>query len=165
MLTVYRNAQGVFLPAISSTDEPSYWRIIKAQGATTEQLKSGEEIRLCWQFSDQPGGYRDYTQDCYGRRQRARPTDVPVDRLYLKVPFPSFGGGTARSGLGLVLSTCALTEPVWEGVRTLKPQSRETETVTYNLHDLAFRLDTVGTCFLSSFRIPFAASACYPLQL
>ncbi|GIC86088.1 uncharacterized protein Aud_002450 [Aspergillus udagawae] len=144
VLTVYRNAQGVFLPAISSTDEPSYWRIIKAQGATTEQLKSGEEIRLCWQFSDQPGGYRDYTQDCYGRRQRVRPADVPVDRLYLKVPFPSFGGGTARSGLGLVLSTCALTEPVWEGMRTLKPQSHETETVMYNLHDLTFRLDTVG---------------------
>ncbi|KAJ5885448.1 hypothetical protein N7495_009958 [Penicillium taxi] len=144
VLTVYRNAQGVFLPAISSNDEPSYWRIIKAQGATAEQLKSGEEIRLCWQFSDQPGGYRDYTQDCYGRRQKARPADVPVDQLYLKVPFPSFGGGTARSGLGLVLSTCALTEPVWEGMRILKPQSRETETVMYNLHDLTFRLDTVG---------------------
>ncbi|KAL8718280.1 MAG: hypothetical protein Q9225_004558 [Loekoesia sp. 1 TL-2023] len=69
-LTVYRNQQGVFLPAITSSDEPSYWRIERATSSSSDvRIKDGEEIRLCWRFSDQLSGFRDYYDDLYGRRR------------------------------------------------------------------------------------------------
>ncbi|KAH6640375.1 hypothetical protein F5144DRAFT_589863 [Chaetomium tenue] len=93
-LTVYRNAQGLFQPAITSTDEPSYWRLQAVNPNNTPPSSSsssskrdphrhGDLVRLTWSFADQASGFRDYFGDVYGRRSYRRPAELGVhDTLY-----------------------------------------------------------------------------------
>ncbi len=161
---MYRNAQGVFQPAISDSDEPSYWRIQAvgprgSSAAKAEPHRHGDAVRLTWSFADQPSGFRDYSGDVYGRRSYRRPAELGAhDTLCLKVPYPSFEtmGG---EGVGLVLSPALTEEPVVQAlrIRPVNEQEEREEKVerTYNLHDLTWRLDPVGelACFSLCFRI------------
>lgn len=149
-LSVYRNAQGVFMPAITSQPDPVYWRVLKADvgtgGKGSKQLKYGEAIRLCWRFSDQTSGWRDYVDDYYGRRRFDRPAELGKngDTLYLKAPFPRFEALDDPQGMSLVLSPDATKEPFLKKL-TLREPSKPggSEEVAYNLFDLTFRLDFV----------------------
>ena len=73
-------------------------------GADADRVKFGETIRLCWRFSDQLSGWRDYKEDLYGRRRFDKPPEVTEDALYLKAPFPRFEALNAEDGLSLVMS-------------------------------------------------------------
>lgn len=154
MLTVYRNAQAVFLPAMTSNGDPSFWRILKLHGKDKEPIKDGDDIRLCWRFADQTGGYRDYHDDAFGRRRFYKPDDMSNDDvLYLKVPFPRFEAGDSKAGIALVMSTAETTKPVLEKITPLQVDNEPLK-VNYNLHDLSFRLDTVGTSHITCSQLP-----------
>ncbi|GIK01956.1 hypothetical protein Aspvir_005997 [Aspergillus viridinutans] len=56
-LTIFRNEQGVVLPAITDSGELPMWRVQKVGGSTAQYIKEGEPIRLCWRFSDQTCGF------------------------------------------------------------------------------------------------------------
>lgn len=156
-LTVYRNAQGAFMPAITSTDEPCYWRLRRASDMSPltnsavatkqESFKHGEEFRLTWSFADQSGGYRDYHHDVYGRRAFSRPADAVTDTLCLKMPYPRFEKSDDNSGISLVLSPAFTSEPVVQPFRIRRTKEEgpgPDKEVNYNLFDLTFRMDCVG---------------------
>lgn len=153
-LTVYRNAQGVFMPALTSSDEPSYWRLRRINdtapggvGAKHESFRHGEVFRLTWAFADQASGFRDYLDDTYGRRSFHKPADLPVDTLCLKMPYPRFENTSDTCGISLVMSAALTADPI---VQTFKVRRSQDEgpgpdnDVNYNLHDVAFRMDYVG---------------------
>ncbi|KAA8897742.1 hypothetical protein FN846DRAFT_816632 [Sphaerosporella brunnea] len=148
MMTVYRNQQGVFLPAVSSSDElvmdtsrlDSSRRVGSSHATDGDQLKDGDRVRLCWKFSDQTGGFRDFYEDSYGRRRYTKPKDVASDTLYLKLPFPGFQNQTNNHGASMVLSTDDKKEPVPQTIATLGDEKK----TSYSLYDLCFRLDSVG---------------------
>ncbi|KAM0425767.1 hypothetical protein ACHAPT_009017 [Fusarium lateritium] len=150
-LSVYRNAQGVFMPAITNQPEPVFWRVLKADagasGNPSKQLKYSDPIRLCWRFSDQTSGWRDYVDDYYGRRRFDRPADLGKDEdsLYLKAPFPRFEALDDPQGMSLLLSPGATKDPFLKKLKVREPSKAEgSEDVAYNLFDLTFRLDFVA---------------------
>ncbi|KAM0543698.1 hypothetical protein ACHAPJ_012147 [Fusarium lateritium] len=149
-LSVYRNAQGVFMPAITDHPDPVYWRILKtnhSDASGSDQIKFGDNIRLCWRFSDQASGWRDYLDDFYGRRRFDAPAELRPDEdtLYLKAPFPRFEGFSDQQGMSMLLSTAKNTEPFLHLVTVLdRSAPKGLKDVTYNLFDLTFRLDYVG---------------------
>ncbi|KAF2269989.1 hypothetical protein CC78DRAFT_574097 [Lojkania enalia] len=118
-LSVYRNAQGAFLPCVSSTDEPSYWRLEKLSIDPTGakgSLKHGQHVRLMWRFSDQASGFRDYCGDVLGWRNFQPPKACPTDILYMKSPYPRFenpGEGT----MAIVISAVHSLGPVVASVK------------------------------------------------
>ncbi|KAG7294218.1 hypothetical protein NEMBOFW57_004288 [Staphylotrichum longicolle] len=134
-LTVYRNAQGAFMPAITSTDEPCYWRLRRASDMSPltnlsvatkqESFKHGEDFRLTWSFADQSGGYRDYYHD---------------------MPYPRFEKSDDNSGISLVLSRLHLgaRRPALQDPPTKEEGPGPDKEVNYNLFDLTFRMDCVG---------------------
>lgn len=76
-MIVFRSQQGVFLPGMSESDTPQYWRILKVGASTLgEHIKEGDSIRLCWAFSDQTTGFRDYVDDVFGRRRIQCPPEL-----------------------------------------------------------------------------------------
>ncbi|KAH7205652.1 hypothetical protein BKA60DRAFT_599907 [Fusarium oxysporum] len=144
-LTVYRNAQGVFLPSISSTDEPCYWRLepVETSGISKmegDRYKFGNSFRLTWSFSDQTSGFRDFVDDSYGRRNLTRPSEIKSDKLCFKVPFPRFEG-MLSDYMAVLMSTALTTDPIIEKIKVLDGYNQEKP---YNLHDLSFRVDMVG---------------------
>ncbi|KAF4996970.1 hypothetical protein FGRMN_4188 [Fusarium graminum] len=146
-MTVYRNAQGVFMPTISSSTDPAYWRVCKTQSNSTgpdaDRVKFGETIRLCWRFSDQLGGWRDYKGDLYGRRRFDKPAEIAQDALYLKAPFPRFEALNSVDGMSLVMSCDNTTAPITKTFQ-LKAPGGGVQNATYSLYDLPLRLDYVG---------------------
>ncbi|KAF2108744.1 hypothetical protein BDV96DRAFT_504130 [Lophiotrema nucula] len=146
-LNVYRNQQGVFLPSMTSTDEPCFWRFERAYSTSKdEKLKHGEVLRLTWRFSDQAGGFRNYCDDTYGRRTFGRPAGIATDTLYMKVPYPRFENAKSETGISIVMSAAATKDPIVEKIKVRPTGSAEsgTQEINYNLHDLTFRLDHVG---------------------
>ncbi|WKT51478.1 Membrane attack complex component/perforin (MACPF) domain [Fusarium oxysporum f. sp. vasinfectum] len=144
-LTVYRNAQGVFLPSISSTDEPCYWRLepVETSGISKmkgDRYKFGDSFRLTWSFSDQTNGFRDFVDDSYGRRNLTRPSEIKSDKLCFKVPFPRFEG-MLSDYMAVLMSTALTTDPIIEKIKVLDGYNQEKP---YNLHDMSFRVDLVG---------------------
>ncbi|SCO90231.1 uncharacterized protein FRV6_14359 [Fusarium oxysporum] len=144
-LTVYRNAQGVFLPSISSTDEPCYWRLepVETPGISKmkgDRYKFGDSFRLTWSFSDQTSGFRDFVDDSYGRLNLTRPSEIKSDKLCFKVPFPRFEG-MLSDYMAVLMSTALTTDPIIEKIKVLDGYNQEKP---YNLHDLSFRVDLVG---------------------
>ncbi|WJG37039.1 uncharacterized protein FOBCDRAFT_253744 [Fusarium oxysporum Fo47] len=144
-LTVYRNAQGVFLPSISSTDEPCYWRLepVETSGISKmkgDRYKFGDSFRLTWSFSDQTSGFRDFVDDSYGRHNLTRPSEIKSDKLCFKVPFPRFEG-MLSDYMAVLMSTALTTDPIIEKIKVLDGYNQEKP---YNLHDLSFRVDMVG---------------------
>ncbi|RBA22467.1 hypothetical protein FPRO05_00814 [Fusarium proliferatum] len=144
-LTVYRNAQGVFLPSISSTDEPCYWRLetVETSGMSKmegDRYKFGDSFRLTWSFSDQTSGFRDFVDDSYGRRNLNRPSEMKGDKLCFKVPFPRFES-MSSDYIALLMSTALTTDPIIDKIKVLDGFNQEKP---YNFHDLTFRVDLVG---------------------
>ncbi|KNB19024.1 hypothetical protein FOXG_16478 [Fusarium oxysporum f. sp. lycopersici 4287] len=144
-LTVYRNAQGVFLPSISSTDEPCYWRLEPVETSGISKMKGdpykfGDSFRLTWSFSDQTSGFRDFVDDSYGRRNLTRPSEIKSDKLCFKVPFLRFEG-MLSDYMAVLMSTALTTDPIIEKIKVLDGYNQEKP---YNLHDLSFRVDMVG---------------------
>ncbi|CAE6443603.1 unnamed protein product [Rhizoctonia solani] len=143
-LSVYRNEQGVFMPAMTSQDGPSYWRVLRSDPTAREDdpIRDGDTIRLSWRFSDQTAGFRDFYDDTFGRRRFSKP-DKASDDLYLKIPYPPF---QASEEIAMTLSAAETTKPVLQtlkvipspGVSYIGPQA------CYNLHDVSFRLDFMG---------------------
>jgi hypothetical protein len=144
------------MPAITSTDEPCYWRLRRVSDTSTstslkggeqESFRHGEDFRLTWSFADQSGGYRDYCNDVYGRRSFLRPADIVSDTLCLKMPYPRFEKSADNAGISLVMSPALTSEPV---VQTFKVRRTKDEgpgpdkDVNYNLFDASFRIDYVG---------------------
>ncbi|CAF3429323.1 unnamed protein product [Fusarium graminearum] len=84
-MVVFRSVQGEFVPVMSDSSDYQYWRIIKTD-AGERHIKPGDNIRLCWDFRDQTVGWRDFTQDVFGRREVRRPSDVPTP-LFIKIPW------------------------------------------------------------------------------
>ncbi|WAO95448.1 Hypothetical protein NCS54_01307100 [Fusarium falciforme] len=149
-LSVYRNSQGVFMPAITNQPDPVYWRVLKVNAKTggkdANQLKYGDPIRLCWRFSDQTSGWRDYVDDYYGRRRFDHPAELGKNEgaLYLKAPFPRFEALDDPQGMSLVLSSAATKDPILTKLKLREPSAPGgSEQVAYNLFDLTFRLDFV----------------------
>ncbi|KAJ9636432.1 hypothetical protein H2199_008107 [Coniosporium tulheliwenetii] len=149
-MVVFRNQQGVFLPAMSERDEYQYWRILK-KGATAagEHIKEGDEIRLCWAFSDQTTGFRDYTEDVFGRRRNQCPPELESSVLYMKLPWPRFESQMTdpRNKYGLpspnsmVMLPLASTEPEAVDMKVLPAKG---ELYRYVMQDVGFRIDTVA---------------------
>lgn len=138
------------MPAITNQPDPVYWRVLKANakagGRDANQLKYGDPIRLCWRFSDQTSGWRDYVDDYYGRRRFDRPAELGKneDALYLKAPFPRFEALNDPQGMSLVLSSAATKDPILTKLTLREPSAPGgSEQVAYNLFDLTFRLDFV----------------------
>ncbi|KAI6791601.1 hypothetical protein KC363_g3337 [Hortaea werneckii] len=151
-MTVFRTAQGEFVPGMSDRDEYQYWRLLKTgDGAATtaapqpgEPIQAGDEIRLAWSFKDQTTGYRDYVDDVFGRRQTNPPAEIPTTAtggsgsdvvLYLKVPWPRF----ENSGRPTAMIMCAdaSTKEIVTDIQTARGRFK------YALQDLRFRLDAV----------------------
>ncbi|ENH73430.1 hypothetical protein FOC1_g10008917 [Fusarium oxysporum f. sp. cubense race 1] len=138
-LTVYRNAQGIFLPSISSTDEPCYWRLepVETSGISKmkgDRYKFGDSFRLTWSFSDQTSGFRDFVDDSYGRRNLTRPSEIKSDKLCFKMLFPRFEG-MLSDYMAVLMSTALTTDPIIEKIKVLDGYNQEKP---YNLHDLSF---------------------------
>ncbi|RGP72590.1 hypothetical protein FLONG3_6598 [Fusarium longipes] len=91
-LVVFRNQQGVFLPGMSDSKEIHIWRILKkgALPGTKPPIYEGDEIILAWCFQDQVCGYRDFTEDVFGRRRTVAPNESKNSVLYMKLPWPRF---------------------------------------------------------------------------
>ena len=127
------------MPGMSDRPGYQYWRIQKVSergSVQGEPLKSDDEVRLIWKFSDQKTGFRDFYQDSFGRRRTQCPSELESVTLYLKVPWPRFepqGVPTA-----LVMSQQADTENRAENFSTRRG------VFTYVLQDLKMRLDTVS---------------------
>ncbi|KAJ9634366.1 hypothetical protein H2199_009024 [Coniosporium tulheliwenetii] len=149
-MVVFRNQQGVFLPAMSERDEYQYWRILK-NGATAagEHIKEGDEIRLCWAFSDQTTGFRDYSEDVFGRRRNQCPPELESSVLYMKLPWPRFESQMTdpknKYGLpspnSMVMVPLASTEPEAVDMKVLPAKG---ELYRYVMQDVGFRIDTVA---------------------
>jgi hypothetical protein len=135
-MVVIRNAQGVFVPAISDRDEYQYWRVEKTSGGVLgEPIKGGDSVRLCWKFADQATGFRDYMDDVFGRRRNQCPSELESSTLYLKVPWPRFEGRNTPTAM--VMSTQSTIDVTREVLATIPG------TYAYTLQDLQFRIDTV----------------------
>lgn len=145
-LTIFSNEQGHYLPAISDAGTTPFWRIQKAPtnlGQNNKLIRDGDEIRLCWSFDDQRGGFRDYTNDVFGRRRFHVRDDEP-QKLYLKVPFPGFQKSDSTDGTAMIMDTREATDPYITLLNVLPHDEFKSITLAYNLFDLSFRLDIFG---------------------
>lgn len=151
-LVIFRNQQGTFLPGMSSTDEPQYWRMLKV-GATRqgENICEGDTVRLCWAVADQTTGFRDFVNDIYGRRRNHLPPELASTVLYPKLPWPRFENIDSSSngaGVGsntMVMSTSPGREAIWADIVSRPQLARNPKgTSKYLLQDLTFRIDPVS---------------------
>ncbi|KAG8694418.1 hypothetical protein FRC09_009862 [Ceratobasidium sp. 395] len=124
---------------MSSYDGPCFWRILKKDPSSREgdPIRDGDDLRLCWRFSDQADGFRDFDEDTFGRRRFTKPDGIG-DVLYLKVPYPPIQ--SSSTDIALVLSSAETRNPIIEKFKTL-PKGLESN---FNLHDLSFRIDSAG---------------------
>lgn len=144
-MVVFRNAQGEFLPAMSDSDEYQYWRLVKTN-PSQRHIKPGDEVRLAWDFKDQTTGWRDFTQDVFGRRQVCAPVEANVQGpLFLKVPWPRFE--TSRTPTAMIMSPDQ-GDLVPKIVTISKQETNDTsgkrDAFTYCLQDVRLRIDNVG---------------------
>jgi hypothetical protein len=146
---------------MSNNEDVSFWRIYRAGAEDSqEEIKDGEAIRMCWCFSDQTAGYRDYVDDTFGRRRVLPPPGVP-DRLFMKVPFPRFENisilpDSTLPPISLIMSSANTMNPILEAIQ-VAPEDRsvkDTESITYNLHDSVLRIDAVGELLSWGYSVP-----------
>ncbi|KAH0524200.1 hypothetical protein TsFJ059_009100, partial [Trichoderma semiorbis] len=147
-LTVFRNEQGHYLPAITDAGAAPYWRVQKMQGGSRqngELIRDSDHIRLCWSFADQRGGFRDYTDDVFGRRRFHVPEDEP-ENLYVKLPFPGFQRSDTADGIAMIMHTEEATKSYATTLNVLPHKEFDNVGIaTYGLYDLSFRLDVLDT--------------------
>lgn len=150
-LTIYRNAQGQFMPAMTSSGDASFWRAKKGNGGDGAEISAGNTIKLTWRFSDQTAEFRDFYDDSFGRRTFNKPDNVKEDELHLKLPFPGFQKTAAKdraegesAGLAMIMSEIKTDSPILQEVAISLKISEGPQKRTYNLHDTSFRLDLIG---------------------
>lgn len=153
---IFRNQQGVFLPGMSDDDGVQIWRILKKGAVPGDKIniKEGDQVRLAWRFSDQTSGYRDFTDDVFGRRRTGPPEGMEDVTLYMKLPWPRFEPLTSQADQQTTLPNALLMSenhqdsdrPAQLGSvntvyakKTLKQDSQ-----TFALQDCTFRLDLVS---------------------
>ncbi|KAK0710652.1 hypothetical protein B0H67DRAFT_539495 [Lasiosphaeris hirsuta] len=149
-MVVFRNQQGVFLPAMSDNDEYQYWRLLKRSPSARngEAIKEGDEVRLCWAFDDQTTGFRDYVDDAFGRRRMQCPAELAGKVLYLKLPWPRFeslfpaSGDSGTRPNSLVMADVAGVDPAAVAL-TVKPAEGKGGQWMYVMQDTTFRIDVV----------------------
>ena len=155
-LTIIRNEQGHFLPAISSSTEAAMWRLHKLESVKTggEAFERGESVRLSWRFEDQTAGFRDFSEDVFGRLRHNLPDKAPQE-FFLKFPFPGFETQkeAVEGGRCMIMNGHKGLDPKYETlqVRSYPPEEEKSEDldfeqneVLYGLFDLSFRLDVLG---------------------
>ncbi|KAM0433687.1 hypothetical protein ACHAQK_009121 [Fusarium lateritium] len=91
-LVIFRNQQGVFLPAMSDSKDVHIWRVLKTDAAPGNKVNiaEGDQIQLAWCCQDQYCGYRDFTEDAFGRRRNGPPPESKGSTLYMRLPWPRF---------------------------------------------------------------------------
>ncbi|EMT71700.1 hypothetical protein FOC4_g10010215 [Fusarium odoratissimum] len=91
-LIVFRNQQGVFVPAMSDSKDIHVWRVLKTGAAPGDKVNiaEGDQIQLAWCYQDQYCGYRDFTDDAFGRRRNSPPPESKSSTLYMRLPWPRF---------------------------------------------------------------------------
>lgn len=153
-LTIYRNAQGQFMPAMTSSGDASFWRVKKRNGGNGAEISAGNTIKLTWRFSDQTAGFRDFYDDSFGRRTFNKLENVKEDELHLKLPFPGFqktatkGAEGESAGLAMIMSEIKTDSPILQEVAISSKIAEGPQKRTYNLHDAVFRLDLIGNAGL-----------------
>ncbi|KAF5567607.1 membrane attack complex component perforin (MACPF) domain-containing protein [Fusarium phyllophilum] len=154
-LTVYRNAQGQFMPAMTSSGDASFWRVKKESKGSGPEISEGNTIKLTWRFSDQTSGFRDFYEDSFGRRTFNKPENVRKDELHLKLPFPGFQktedknrGAGESAGLAMMMSEIETDAPFLQEVSISSKKNEGSQRRTYNLHYTSFRVDLVGNAGL-----------------
>ncbi|CAF3480417.1 unnamed protein product [Fusarium graminearum] len=163
-LEVFRNQQSVFLPGLSDSSERHYWRILKhGAKANGEYIKEGDEISFAWAFNDQTAGFRDFSQDVFGRRRLQCPDNLKSKVLYMKLPWPRFEPlAKPANGKTPVANTMILTDdplasnnvPQMTTIKTapgmmaaaqaLSQGKAATDSSVIGLQDVRFRIDVVG---------------------
>ncbi|MCJ1406830.1 hypothetical protein MMC19_000900 [Ptychographa xylographoides] len=152
-LTIYRNGQGHFMPGMTTSGEASFWRMTKDNknngNSSGTLIREGDTVKLCWRFSDQTAGFRDFYDDTFGRRTYSKPQGTD-DQLYMKLPFPGFQKTTKTDakesdGSAMIMSNMQTSAPFLQKLlinsKTTESPGKET---TYNLFDTNFRIDLVG---------------------
>ncbi|MCJ1394185.1 hypothetical protein MMC18_007063 [Xylographa bjoerkii] len=142
-LVVFRNQQGVFLPAMSSLDEAQYWRILKKGGSAGQQISEGDEVRFSWCFADQSIGFRDFYNDVFGRRRSSSPPELGLSTLYLKAPWPRFESQKPGPGGALPAPNAMLMSPDTSDMGRMEIDTLAGKK-TIATQDVSFRLDLVG---------------------
>ncbi|KAF2448944.1 hypothetical protein P171DRAFT_509315 [Karstenula rhodostoma CBS 690.94] len=140
-MVVFRNAQGEFLPAMSDSDEYQYWRLLKVDPSQLH-IKPGDEVRLAWDFGDQTTGWRDFTQDVFGRRQVCAGEDLRGP-LFLKVPWPRFEHSGNPTAMIMSREQADVTQKVMN-TNDNGPDGGKDKLVQYSIQDVRFRIDNVG---------------------
>ncbi|KAJ4200959.1 hypothetical protein NW767_007094 [Fusarium falciforme] len=155
-LMIFRNQQGVFLPGMSDDDGIQIWRILKKGAAPGDKIniKEGDQVRLAWRFSDQTSGYRDFTDDVFGRRRTSPPAGMEDGTLYMKLPWPRFEPLTSQPDQQTTLPNALLMsenfqdseQPAQLGpVNTVyAKKTLNQDSQTFALQDCTFRLDLVS---------------------
>ncbi|KAK4613262.1 hypothetical protein CLAFUW4_09150 [Fulvia fulva] len=139
---------------MTDDEQGHIFRMVKRGTATyVETVKEGDEIRLCWMLRDQTTGFRDFTDDAFGRRRTNLPLDMSDVPFFFKLPWPRF---ESLSKLAkdvnpvpntLIMSQLPSEEPMATDLCTLpavRQYRRKYATIPYGVEDVAFRIDTVS---------------------
>lgn len=141
---------------MSDSDEAQYWRIMKRNGEGN--IKDGDEVRLCWSFADQTTGYRDFTEDVFGRRRMGAPPGAGLESgvLYPKLPWPRFeklseqaseipDAQKKKPGMNsLLMSTISSEETALVALPCRQSVAARVSGAGYAVQDLSFRIDMVA---------------------
>ncbi|KAF5662962.1 hypothetical protein FHETE_7707 [Fusarium heterosporum] len=153
-LIVFRNQQGVFLPAMSDTKDVHIWRVLKNGVAPGEKanIAEGDQIQLAWSYQDQYCGYRDFTQDAFGRRRNGPPPEAKSSTLYMRLPWPRFEPVTSLPDQVKPLPNALMMSEVaqaWDDPKASLPdtiaaiKNQEQTSKQILVEDCIFRLDVV----------------------
>lgn len=77
---------------MSDSKDVHVWRVLKTGAAPGNKVNiaEGDQIQLAWCFQDQYCGYRDFTEDAFGRRRNTAPPESQSSTLYMRLPWPRF---------------------------------------------------------------------------
>ncbi|CAF3629984.1 unnamed protein product, partial [Fusarium graminearum] len=153
-LVVFRNQQGVFLPAMSDAKDVHIWRVLKrgASPGSKVNIAEGDQIQLAWCYQDQYCGYRDFTEDAFGRRRIGPPPEAKSSILYMRLPWPRFEPVESLSDQVEPLPNTLMMSDVSQAQDSWQPALEETLKVIKGsqnvekdilVEDCIFRLDLV----------------------
>ncbi|KAG8675926.1 hypothetical protein FPOAC1_001921 [Fusarium poae] len=153
-LVVFRNQQGVFLPAMSDAKDVHIWRVLKHGAAPGQKVNiaEGDQIQLAWCYQDQYCGYRDFTEDAFGRRRNGPPPEAKSSTLYMRLPWPRFEPVESISQQAkplpntLMMSDVSQEQDSWkpslvENINVIKGSQQVQKDIL--VEDCIFRLDIV----------------------
>ncbi|KAM0345646.1 hypothetical protein ACHAPU_006300 [Fusarium lateritium] len=139
---------------MSDTKDVHVWRVLKNGSAPGEKVNiaEGDQIQLAWCFQDQYCGYRDFTQDVFGRRINGPPPEAKGSTLYMRLPWPRFEPVDSLTDQVEPLPNTLMMSEVAQAQDDLKPALPDTMAVIRGqeqtskqilVEDCIFRLDVV----------------------